>query len=252
LEVHHKFKNHNWFNGFSTENSILRTPYEPMTMFIGTFNHGWDWNRADFFYGRDMYMWPILANLFLYNRNHLTAPRNEKSNQPTLDEIFEICRRGKITFADIVSGTKLDLHLMQKDKSILIDDHFEWNNYSDKQINRLGNFNCLDDNADEIVKYIQRTKSIKYIYFTFKSESWLIKKRDQIVSNLMDREAGSIFTPTGMGFRKNLEGFPGRLESITHCWVWNFLDHKTKVGKKGYTHLNHHWLKSQGVEPSNF
>jgi hypothetical protein len=113
MSINHKFKHFNWGNGFFTKNTILHTPYKPEVIFIGTFNHGWDWNRADFFYGRDMYMWPILGNLFLYNKNYLTKPRNEANSSPTLTEIFKICFLGKITFADIVSGTKEDVLAMQ-------------------------------------------------------------------------------------------------------------------------------------------
>ncbi len=53
----HKFLNtpqEIWNNGFTTKDAILQTPYFPKVLFIGTFNHGWIWNTADFFYGRDM------------------------------------------------------------------------------------------------------------------------------------------------------------------------------------------------------
>ena len=120
MSINHKFKNYNFSNGFFTENSILNTPYDPEVLFIGTFNHGWEWNIADFFYGRDMYMWPILANFFLYNKNYLTKPRNGKNNNPSLNEIFKICDLSKISFADIVSGTKSSVKIIQNKKTIKI------------------------------------------------------------------------------------------------------------------------------------
>lgn len=55
--MQHKFLNYNFENGYQTHNSILdTTPYKPEVIFIGTFNHGWDWNQSDFFYGRGMYL----------------------------------------------------------------------------------------------------------------------------------------------------------------------------------------------------
>lgn len=72
----HKFQENNFGNGFQSHNSILDTVnYYPEVIFIGTFNHGWKWNNADFYYGRGMYMWTAMANLFLYNSNQLIKTR---------------------------------------------------------------------------------------------------------------------------------------------------------------------------------
>lgn len=252
MQILHKFIDYNWNNGFYTKNSILYTPYKPETFFIGTFNHGWDWNYADFFYGRDRYMWPILANLFLYNRNRLILPRNKKNPNPSINEIFEICNKAKIAFADVVRGVKSTAIVQKHGRSLVINDSFTWDNYSDKQLNTMAKHDWLDDQTDEIIKYINQTPSIKHIYFTFNSEQWLIELREKIISNTKTVSAGSIFTPTGMGFRKNLIGFEGRVASLTHCWIWNGLKHYTPVNKKGYTHLNHQWLREHGVDVKNF
>lgn len=252
MRVLHKFINHNWNNGFYTTNGILKTPYQPEVIIIGTFNHGWSWNHADFFYGRDMYLWPILANLFLYNKNHLTAPRNERNPNPTLSEIFEICHKSKITFVDIVRGTSPNVSVLQNDRSFIVNNGYTWNTYSDKQLNSMARNNWLNDHADEIIDYINNTVSIKHAYFTFNSEPWLIGKRAKIISNINTISAGSIFTPTGMGFRENLIGFEGRVASLTHCWIWNGLKHPSPINKNGYTHLNHQWLRRKGVDVSQF
>ena len=75
----HKYQQHDFLNGFQTHNSILDiVPYEPEVLFIGTYNHGWSWNNSDFFYGRSMYMWTVLGNLFEYNNNYLVSPRTDK------------------------------------------------------------------------------------------------------------------------------------------------------------------------------
>ncbi len=250
MPICHKFKSYNWENGFYTKDSILHTPYKPEVMFIGTFNHGWSWNKADFFYGRDMYMWPILANLFIYNNNYLNKPRNEKNSNPTLEEIFKICLKGKITFSDIVKGTKNEVNTIVNDNNIIVNSTFKWNNYSDKQLKELGKNEMLDDNVNEIIKYIKANKSLKHIYFTFKSETWLLKKRDEIISNIGNINSGSIFTPTGMGFRKNIFGFNNRCSSLSHCWIWN--GELNKIHKKGYIHLDHDWLRRKGVSIMNF
>jgi hypothetical protein len=65
-QIIHKFNRYDFGFGFETTNGILNiTPYEPKVLVIGTFNHGWPWNKSDFFYGRDMYMWPALHNIFI-------------------------------------------------------------------------------------------------------------------------------------------------------------------------------------------
>jgi hypothetical protein len=134
----------------------------------------------------------------------------------------------------------------------MINKDYKWDNYSDKHLNVLGNRNWLEDNVDEIVKYINANTSIKHIYFTFKSENWLIHKREVIIAKTKWNSAGSIFTPTGMGFRKNLAGFGNRSSSLANCWVWNGLSCQTQVNKHGYIHLDHEWLKSKGVNVLNF
>ncbi len=252
MAIYHKFKEFDWRNGFSTKDTILRPPYNPEIIFIGTFNHGWEWNMADFFYGRDMYMWPILANLFLYNSNYITTTRNHRSNNPTLSEIFRICKKGKITFADIVSGLDNEIPIQRHSQHILVNENFTWSNYSDKQLNSLGQKDYLIDNVTGIVDYINQNKSIRHVYFTFKSENWLLSKRDEIIRNISVDTAGSIFTPTGMGFRKNLLSFPNRCSTLSHCWIWNGMPHKVSVHKHDYINLNHDWLKSKGVDINVF
>jgi hypothetical protein len=125
----HKLQQHDFNNGFKTHNSVLYTvPYEPEVMFIGTFNHGWSWNNSDFYYGRNMYMWTVLSNLFEYNENYLIAPRTKNNLQPTLENLFEICLKGKIVFADIVKGLREDIPTVEdiQDQYILINNEYKW------------------------------------------------------------------------------------------------------------------------------
>jgi hypothetical protein len=63
----------------------------------------------------------------------------------------------------------------------------------------------------------------------------------------------SIFTPTAKGFGELLEPpYNKRAWGLTHCWVWNRLNHPYPINKPDYGHLNHDWLIDKGVNPDNF
>jgi hypothetical protein len=241
-------------------------PYDPEVIFIGTYNHGWSWNQSDFFYGRGMYMWTILGNLFLYGHNHLKNQRTINSNEPNFSQLLEICSKGKIVFADIVKGIKEEIHAveLENENCVLVNNEYRWetraiNNkrvgeYSDTHLDNLAANNWLDDYVHDIIIYINNTKSIKHIYFTFKSGNWIVGKLNEIKQGVRkDVSSRSIFTPTGNGFGRQLDHpFHERVWSLTHCWVWNGLDHNTPINRPNYGHLDHNWLKSKGVSPDNF
>lgn len=263
MPFEHKFQNHNFENGFYTESSILKTPYNPEVIFIGTYNHGWSWNNSDFFYGRDMYMWTILANLILYNNNQLLAARSETNLIPTFAQLFEICNKGKITFADIVKGIKpaISAFEVEQQRCVIVDELYEWRSYpnekgeySDKHLDYMGESKWLDDNVDAIVQFINSTPTLKHVYFTFKSGSWIVDKLNKIKGSVRQEvNCCSIFTPTGNGFGKNLAfPFDKKASGIAHCWVWNNLDHPVNIARVGYGHLDHDWLRSKGVDVDNF
>jgi len=258
MPVQHKFLNHNWDNGFRTENAILKTDlYKPEVLFLGTFNHGFLWNSSDFFYGRDMYMWTIMANLFLYNENHLFSRRTCNNNIPTLDQIFKICEKGKLAFADLIKGTSenVDISVNIINKSVTIDNQYVWNNYKDNSIIDLMNLGLIDNNVDEIIRYVNENKSLKYIYCTFKSGNNFIEMVNNIRKGIRDNvEIGHIFSPTANGFRENLEfPFNERAWSLAHCWLWNGNPHnEILINRPDYIHLNHQWLQNCGVFINNF
>lgn len=258
MPCNHKFQEHRFNNEFQTHNAILdKVPYYPEVIIIGSFNHGWAWNPSDFYYGRNMFMWPILGNLFLNNRNEYIHQRNINHDEPNLNQIFEICKKGKIVFADIVKGINPSIPIVENNdqKCIIVNNQFCWNNYSDKQLEKMATNNWLDDNIKPIIDYIQEQKSIKHIYFTFKSGKWLVAKRNEILKGVQrkDFDSCSIFTPTAQGFLENLEApFNQRAWSLAHCWVWNGETHQVPINKPGYGHFNHNWLKRNNVEPVNF
>jgi hypothetical protein len=266
MSINHKFLNTPigqagivWNPNFGTNNAILSvTPYDPEVIIIGSFNHGWPWNNADFFYGRDMYMWTILANLFLYNTNNLTSRRNPppNNNRPSLNQIFEICCRGKICFADVILGTNPLVNTIINNANETVDVNngmYLWDNYGDSIINQMGNAGLLIENVENIVKFIRATPSIKHIYFTYNSNNWLVNKKTEILDAFPNISGSAIFTPTGMGFRKNLiPPLNNRAASLAHCWVWNGLIHTIAINKIGFGHFDHDWLIRNGVNPNNF
>lgn len=254
MAIQHKFQNYNdWNNGFWTENSILKTEhYSPEVLFVGTFNHGWSFNPSDFFYGRNMYMWPIMSNLFLHNDNVIDTVRNFNNDIPTLNEIFEICKKGKISFADIVKGTKKGIPIVENNKCVTVNNEYHWYDYKDNRLNFMGRKKWLDDNTQEIIKFINSTPSLKYVYFTFKTGgSWIISKKE-IISENINISSCSIYTPTGQRLENLQIPFNLRIKSLTHCWVWNNLQHHIEINKDGYGNLNHEWLIRNGVNPNNF
>lgn len=250
MKIEHKFLNHDWGNGFRSENSILKNDhYQAEVLFIGTFNPNIPWNTADFYYGRNMYMWPILANLFLHNFNKFSEQRNINNNNPTLDEIFEICKIGKISFADLIKGTKKTIPIKLLGKKIEVNNDYLWMDYKDKPLNFMGNSNWLNSNTLAICDHLNNNPSIKYVYYTFKDGGdWINAQVAYLKKNSKTAEHCSLFTPTCNGFRKNLEyPFEKRAWSLTHCWIWNGLQHKIPINKDNYGILNHNWLKKNGV-----
>ena len=267
MAITQRYQQHDFQNGFQTHNSILDiVPYQPEVIFIGTYNHGWTWNYSDFFYGRDMYMWTVLGNLFIFNYNHLILPRNMNNNLPTLEQLFAICKKGKMVFANIVKGLKDEIIAVEnnQEKYVLVNNEFRWGStvingkrvgkYADTHIEIMAKYGWLDDNVDAIIKFINETPSIKYIYFTFKSGNWLVNKLNSICKRVRpDVSFCSVFSPTAKGFGTLLNApYDSRAWGLTHCWVWNGLTHSYPINKPDYGHLNHEWLIDKGVNPNNF
>jgi hypothetical protein len=255
MSLEHKFLNHNWKNGFSSENTILKSSeYFPEVMFLGTFNPNLEWNDADFYYGRNMYMWPILTNLFLYNKNQLHKPRTQFNLVPNLEDIFTICNKARLSFAEIISEINGEIEINNYNKTIIINKEFQLKGYKDRDLNKLGQMQLLVDNIDHIANFVNSTPSIKTIYLTFKDTGkWFDDKVLELKGKIKTAEIRSIFTPTGNGFRKNLPlPYDRRAWSISHCWVWNGMNHPIRINKIKYGNLDHKWLTKNGVSLENF
>lgn len=259
MPIEHKFLQTNWPNGFQTHNAILDvTPgYEPEVLFIGTFNHGWAWNPAEFFYRRN-YFWSIFGCLANNNPNlfndHII---------PELANVWDYCSRFKISFADIVRGTNRFADTDQNQLAQLVvvtspnlNAPYTWNTYSDAQLNFLGTRNCLSDNVCNIVSYLKAKTSITQVYFTWKlNNSWLSTLANQIVNADYERQIGftCILSPSGNGFGTLIPGYPTKIKSIMHAWLWvnNPAGNPVYI-REGFSHLNHAWLNAANVNPFLF
>ena len=183
MPVLHKFYQINWENGFETHDAILDiTPYSPEVMFIGTFNPKTpNANFADFFYGRN-YFWTGFKNLFVHNTVAIQnrrmpqngVPPSHNLLNPTLAEIFCLCLKLKLTFADLIAQVfhynNPQFQLLQNDNVV-----FNGNQYNLIQDGQKGNVGGLaqlaalgqvDWNTQNIIDYLCNNPQIKQIYFT--------------------------------------------------------------------------------------
>jgi len=255
MSIQHKFLNHDWKNGFYTKNSILKNKeYLPEVLFIGTFNPMTpNDNHADFFYGRNWF-WPVFKNLFIENAyvlNSRRMPANGVPNyplNPTIDEIFSICKTAKISFADMINGVFSEgnnYRLLNNDNVIFND--IEYNLINDNRRNNISGLAELDAlnqviwNIDNISNYLCDNPQITNIYFTRRPTGiWLQKWHELIKSKCSKNiEFDVIYTPSAA----NLRGVP-RIEKLTQHWLFN--------ESNNYMTLNHEWLIRNGVNPENF
>jgi hypothetical protein len=250
MPVLHRFLQSNFGNGFETNNAVLKTPYGPEVMFIGTFNPDIPTNPADFFYGRN-YFWPAFKNL---SNNNIQLSRRRMPTRgaapailnPTLPEVFQLCMRFSLTFSDLIQETLLDVDDVQ-----------------DMQLNILvGNGNAIM-NDGEIARYIIATPSIKRVYFTRKFGNdinhiwahWLALQQQVQHARPNEVAFGSVVTPSGQGITNVI---PTRMATILRYWTWanhpNYL-HAAAYPlhqQNGYIHLDHGWLADKGVDVHAF
>lgn len=253
MPVEHKFLNHNnWKNGFWTENAILKTDkYEPEVLIIGTNNPNTpNANFADFFYGRN-YFWPAFKNLA--NGNYDLKSRRMPSNgspkfplNPTLDEIFELCKQFKFSFADLNTCVLINQHnidFLPNDNVIL--NNIEYNLINDSKKNGVLGLEELDLigevewNTNEIISYLKENQKIKEVYLTRQPTGIWKKHWDEIKIENPDKIFKVIYTPSG----NSLPGSP-RLNSLICHWLFNNNDN--------YDRLCHNWLEESEVDINNY
>jgi hypothetical protein len=252
MPITHKFIETNFLGGFQTHDAILDvTPYKPEVMVIGTFNPGTPNARADFFYGRN-YFWPAFKNLFIEGRVGLTntrmplrgVPPPHNLLNPTLAEIFCLCIKLKLTFADLIDKV---LQNNNPQYELLPNDHVifngqEYNLITDDNngLLPLDGFGQVNWNTQNIIKYLCDNPQIKTIYFTRKPTGIWQNQWNQIVNHpcIKGRQLTNIYTPSGRRLRKPV------MNSLLHHWVHN--------NTPGFGKLDTNWLIDNRVEIEGF
>lgn len=246
----HRFLHKKFGSGFVSEHAILtETPYQPEVLILGTYNpsdeelKGGRANQADFFYGRN-YFWPVLHHLA--NPDQIPFAKRSSSNQPSLETVFELCRRFKLTFADII----LDAGANQTD-------------FSDKRLSQLVKQGTAKTNVSNIRAFVQNTPSIQFVYFTRSMRSdpqWHSLKHEIILALPENVQAGCLVSPSGNGLGKRFpdlaSGAAGSVTTATlsRHWLWANETHPTagQLARPDFVHFDHNWLRSVGVDPSLF
>ena len=257
MPILHKYYQTHWGNGFETHNAILDiTPYKPEVMFIGTFNPDTpNENPADFFYGRNFF-WTGFKNLFVHNAVVIANRRMPQNGNPpahnllnpTLAEIFCICLKVKLTFADLISEV---LHHNNPHYYFLPNDNVvlngnEYNLIQDGQNGGIGGLAQLDAlgqvnwNTQNIINYLCNNPQIKQIYFTRQPIGIWAAQWNAIVDNpcMRGRQLTNIFTPSGRPLPTPV------MNNLLHHWVHNVA--------QGFGCLNNNWLQANGVTLANF
>lgn len=233
-----------WDNRFQTHNAILDvTPYEPEVMFIGTYNPDIPGNPADFFYGRN-YFWTGFKNLFtdidvmILQKRIYTNPKN-----PTLFEIFALCEKLKLTFADLIQAVLHNnnpiYNLVPRNKVYYTGQDISLIN--DNGLQQLDGMGQVDWNTENIINYLCVHPKIKTIYFTRQPVGIWANHWNAIKNHpcLIGRNLINIYTPAGLG----LAGTP-RMTALLHHWVHY-------IGNR-FGRIDRAWLLANGAKPSNF
>lgn len=233
----------NYDERFQTNSAILNiTPYAPSVLIVGTYNErNIQGNEADFFYGRN-YFWPVIYNL-VNNSNILKKRRDDDGiplGRPKIDQILNLCSSLKLTFADLILDVTVQLP-----------------NHDDRYLDRAIRLRKTKNNHQNIIEFLNENRSITHVYATTKFTQLKSLKAlwDTIrIESRGDIHFGSILTPSGMGGIPNFE-LLGRAETIARYWVWvNHPDNPygNFKNQKGYSHFDHNWLVSNGINPVIF
>lgn len=256
MPIQHKFYQTNFGNGFETHNAILDvTPYKPEVMFVGTFNPDTpNANFADFFYGRNFF-WTAFKNLFIHNAVVIPNRRMPPNGippailNPTLQEIFDLCRKLKLTFSDLVLEV---LHNNSPVYQLLPNDNVifngvEYNLIQDGQngnvggLQQLNAFGQVNWNTQNIITYLCDNPQIKTIYFTRRPTGIWAAQWNQIINHncMTGRFTTNIFTPSGAGAPVNRS----MIRLLNH-WIHN--------NNPNFGRLDNIWLANNGVNINNF
>lgn len=256
MPVRHKFYQSEFGSGFATHNAILDiTPYQPEVLFLGTFNPDTpNANFADFYYGRNFF-WSAFKNLFITQQIDLLnrrMPQNGKPPtilNPTLSEIFKICIKLKLTFADLALEV---FHKENPNYKLLSNDNVIFNNaefnlIQDGKKGNIGGLQQLNDmdqvnwNTKNIINFLCDNPQIHSIYLTRQPTGIWLNQWSQIVNHkcMGGRFLTNIFTPSGQG----RPVFHSMARLLNH-WVHN------QIGNFGK--LDNKWLEFNSVNIADF
>lgn len=245
MAILHKFQNHDWKNGFWTENSILKTNhYQPEVLIIGTFNpNSQNENFADFFYGRN-YFWTALKNVFISKCTVLPNRRMPTNGQPvfplnpTIEEVFNICKIAKLGFADLINGVLInaDNYIALPNDNIIFNNK-EYNLILDNAskgilgLRELDIINQVEWNVKNITSYLYDNPKIKFVIFTRKPNGIWLNKWNEIVNSVYSKNINFeiLYTPSGRRLTKPV------MSSLIQRWI-----------------NNSNWLQEKECNPDNF
>jgi hypothetical protein len=261
MKINHKFltvnpqqNQLNWDNRFYTENAILKNIdiYKPEIMFLGTFNPQLPNNPADFFYGRN-YFWTAFKNLFNPGQEIINEERLVFNPYiPTLEDIFQLCIRLKLTFSDLV-GSIFDEHdnnqiFVRQNKDYIAFGNNEYNPISDAALQKINGINKINLNTRNIISYLNNNRQIRKIYLTRRNDLCWQTQINQISQAIPEIDIIPIYTPSAQGGALHQQtGIYGNGKMIP------LLRHWTQNNIGNYGNLNHsNWLTNNGVDPNNF
>lgn len=261
MSIQHKFYSVpqgglGWPDDFYTDNGILRSPsYDPELLIVGTFNPNTPHrNHADIFYGRN-YFWPAMKNLFGHKQVRLLHTRMPKRGvpknplDPTLSEVFSLCRDLKLCFADLVAGV---FHRANPRYTVLASGQVKMDGrvYNLIRDGRQGEVHGLSElaeigqvlwNTENIINYLNSNPRIRWVYLTRRPTGIWAAPWAQIIQRgaMQGRVFSNLFTPSGQGSPVN-----NSMNRLLAHWVHNT--------DPNFGRLDHGWLLQHGVNPANF
>jgi len=261
MRINHKFSSVNpqqnqlnWDNRFYTENLILKNIdiYNPEVLFLGTFNPELQNNPADFFYGRNFF-WTAFKNLFIEGQIILNEERLAfNPYNPTLEDIFQLCIKLKLTFTDLVNSifNEQDNNqiIVRQNKEYILYANIEYNPISDGDLQKLNRIQKVNWNTGNIITYLNNNRQIRKIYLTRRNDLCWQTQINIIINALPEIEIIPIYTPSAQG---------GALHQQTGIYgngkMTPLLRHWTQNNNGNYGNLNHNnWLINNGVNIYNF
>jgi hypothetical protein len=245
----------NWDNRFYTENGILKNidVYKSEIMFLGTFNPELQNNPADFFYGRNFF-WTAFKNLFNAGKKDFLKEERLAYNpyNPTLEEIFQMCIKLKLTFSDLINSifNEQDNNkiIIRKNKDYITFENTEYNPISDGDLQKMNQIKKINWNTENIINYLKSNRQLRKIYLTRRNDLCWQTQVNRIIKALPEIEIVPIYTPSAQG---------GALHQQTGIYgngkMTPLLRHWTQNHNGNYGNLNHNnWLTNNGVDINKF